>query len=59
MLLAGSGLALIGAVPAMAQQSEECAPQLDQIEQRLSQAELSEDRQNDIQQIVAGGAHAR
>jgi hypothetical protein len=54
LLLAGSGLALVGAVPAMAQQAEECGPQLDQIEQRLTQAELSEDRQNDVQQIVQG-----
>ena len=54
LLLAGSGLALMSAGPAFAQQSQDCPQQLDQIEQQMAQADLSQDRQNDIQQIVDG-----
>ena len=55
LLLAGSGLALVAATPALAQQqSQECTAQLDQIEQKMAQADLSEQRQNDVKQIVQG-----
>ena len=56
MLLAGSGLALVTALPAAAQQQQagECVPQLDQIEQQMAEADLSQERQSDVQQIIDG-----
>ncbi len=69
LLMAGTGLAMVSAMPALAQQQQQpaqeqqpavaqdqqqCVERLDQIEQQISQAQLEAEQQGDIEEILEG-----
>ena len=52
-LLASSALVFVASGPALAQE-QDCTQRLDEIEQQLSQAQMDQQRQQDIQEVIRG-----
>jgi PRC-barrel domain len=53
-LLASTGAAALVASPAWAQQDSECARQLNQMQEQLKQADVSDERRSDVQLVIDG-----
>ena len=53
-LMASTGVAVMVAGPAWAQQDSECARQLDQMQEELQQGNVPEQRRGDVQLVIEG-----
>jgi hypothetical protein len=53
-LMASAGVVAFAASPALAQDAQQCHQQLEEIEQRIAQADLDQERRQGIQEVIDG-----